>query len=303
MKVLIYCIGYFIFFGVLPFFFAGLIEKVKAFCSGRKGKPVWQPWYDFRKLMQKERVVSQTTSNIFQMTPLLTLAAIITAGLLIPVLGMNSPLSFSGDLVVFAYLLALARFFGILSALDTGSSFEGMGAAREINYGLLAEPSLFMLFGTLLLFTGDYSLHSFLFGKIGLNPGLPIVVGGVLVLLIMTLVEGCRLPFDDPNTHLELTMIHEVMVLDNSGPDLAVYSYSSYLKMTLFANLIACLILGRVNSSAPAILATLTIVVLVAITIGIIESIMARLRLQKTPQLLLNSFGLGLILFIFFMLN
>lgn len=303
MRIFCYLILYPIFFLVLPFYFAGLVEKVKAIWAGRKGKPVFQPWFDFQKLMGKGQVISDTTSWLFQLAPLGVAGAVLIAAFLTPLGGFDSPLSFSGDIVVFSYLLALSRFLAILSALDTGSSFEGMGAARETSYGMLAEPALFIFFGALVLFSGNVSFTGLLHTFTASSMQLPLAVGSSIILFILLLVEGCRIPFDDPNTHLELTMIHEVMVLDNSGPDLAIYNYSSYLKMTVFANLIAVLVLTLLVPFWMAVVLSVPVISLVAIIVGTVESVMARLRLQNIPQLLLGTSGLALILFILIMLG
>lgn len=303
MRIFCYLILYPIFFLILPFYFAGLIEKVKSIWAGRKGKPLFQPLYDFQKLIGKGQVISSTTSWLFQFAPLGVLGAVLVAAFLTPLGGFASPLSFTGDIVVFSYLLGLSRFLSILSALDTGSSFEGMGAARESSYGMLVEPALFIFFGALVLFSGNVSFTGLPHLAVGPAPQLPLAVGSSVILFILLLVEGCRVPFDDPNTHLELTMIHEVMALDNSGPDLAIYNYSSYLKMTVFANLIAVLVLTPLVPFWTSVLLSIPVISLVAIIAGIVESVMARLRLQNIPQLLLGTSGLALILFIFIMLG
>lgn len=298
MGVIFSILFYALFFLVLPFYLGGLIEKVKALMAGRKGRPLFQPYHDCLKLLRKSAVKSTTASPVSDWAPVVSLAAVITAGLLIPLAGRRVLPGFPGDFVLFLYLLALARFALILNAWDVGSSFEGMGAAREALYGLLAEPIFFVLLGTLTLMTGDASFAGWQeIIRHASQLGIPLVLGGGFLLFVLLLTEGCRVPFDDPNTHLELTMVHEVMILDNSGPDLALLIYGGYLKITIWASLIAGIFV-KVNSIWPALGVYLAMVSCVAVLVGLVESVMARLRLQIVPQLLLAVTGLALVLFI-----
>jgi len=293
-SVLLYSLS----FLVVPFYLAGLSEKTKAFMAGRKGKPLFQLFHDFVKLLRKSEVKSITASALSGWAPLVSLAAVVTAGLLVPIAGRRAWPGFTGDFVLFAYLLALARFVMILNALDAGSSFEAMGAAREAAYGLLGEPILFTLLGSLTLLSGDASFAGW--PHTGGNPSafsVPIAAGGVFFLFVLLLTEGCRVPFDDPNTHLELTMIHEVMILDNSGPDLAFLLYGGLLKMGIFASLIAGLFSAPSDPWA-ALGLYLAIISGVGVLTGLVESVMARFRLQIVPQMLLGVAGLALVLFV-----
>ncbi len=205
---------------VMPPLLLGVIGKTKAAFAGRVGAPFLQPYYDILRLLQKGTVFSTTTTWVFRAGPIVALATTAVAALLIPFGAHPSPISFDGDMILYAYLFALGRFFTMAAALDTGSSFEGMGSAREATYSCLAEPTLFFALITLSRLSGSYSLSGMLvnisFG-VWLHTGaaLLLLVGGMFIVL---LAENCRIPFDDPNTHLELTMIHEVMVLDHSGP-------------------------------------------------------------------------------------
>jgi formate hydrogenlyase subunit 4 len=272
----------------------GIINKTKAFVAGRAGPPLLQPYYDLRRLLCKGAVYSRTTTVIFRAGPILSLAALILAVLIVPFGSVAAPLSFSGDIILFAYLLGLARFVTILSALDTGSSFEGMGASREAWYSALAEPVLFLGLAALARNMppgGRLSLT-------GIHEGVasaawPIVLTQPLVgvaLLVVFLCENCRIPVDDPNTHLELTMIHEVMILDHSGPDLAFILYGACLKLWVLGALILGLAVpwrtGRVLLDFP--LACIGMALL-AVLVGVIESTMARLRLLRVPQLLVSA--------------
>lgn len=253
---------------VLPFLFIGVINKTKAIISGRKGASIFQPYFDFFKLIKKGLVISETTSFIFQMAPSINLACLIMAAVLICIF------HFQGDFILFAYVLALGKFFSIIAAMDTGSSFEGMGASREASYTSLVEPAFFIIISSICAIGQVFSFESL--SKIlsfSHKIWLLIVVLAVIAIFLMMLIEGSRTPIDDPTTHLELTMIHEAMVLDNSGVDLGIILYSNALKMLLFTGLIASLL-------APhSILGTIIVVLAVAVIIGFIESVSARLRL------------------------
>ncbi len=270
-----------------PLFFLGIINKTKAVIGGRKGASVFQPFYDFMKLMRKGEVISNTTSFIFSLAPIMILSSLLFAYIFIPVSG-NSIMSFEGDFVLFAYLLGFSKFFMVISALDTGSSFEGMGASREVTFTSILEPGFFIIMGSVAFIIGLKSfndIHNLL-----LVPGhliLLIITLVVIALFIMMIVEGCRVPADDPNTHLELTMIHEVMVLDNSGPDFGFILYSSGLKMFLISSIIALFITPFGYNLYVGYLMYFAIVIASAIVIGIIESIMARVRMSHVLEFVL----------------
>jgi formate hydrogenlyase subunit 4 len=222
----------------------------------------------------------------------LGLAAVATAGLMLAVAGEPALISFTGDFVLFAYLLGLARFATALAALDTGSSFEGMGAAREVTFSSLAEPALFLCLVVLARATGALSLSRML-GE-GLSEAWstsgPALVLTALALFVVALAENSRIPVDDPNTHLELTMIHEVMVLDHSGPDLAFILYGASLKLFLFGALVVRLTLGfRFQSPWLALVSFLGGMVAFAVLVGTVESSMARLRMSRVPQMLVGA--------------
>lgn len=288
---------------LLPPLLIGIINKVKAFFAGRNGPPVLQLYYDLAKLWRKGAVFSTSTTWVFRLGPVAAVVTALGAALLLPLAGLAPPLSFHGDAILFAYLLALGRFCTVLSALDTGSAFEGMGASREVSYSCLAEPALFLGLAALaMLVPGDLSLS----GLLGAAPlGWERSGGAMLLVLaawwVVALVENCRIPFDDPNTHLELTMIHEVMVLDHSGPPLALILYGAALKLLVLSGLIVGLCLPRGASLAASFLLALGGLVAVAVTIGVVESVMARFRLLRVPQMLvgaglLATFGVLLLL-------
>jgi formate hydrogenlyase subunit 4 len=276
----------------MPPLLLGVIGKTKAAFAGRVGAPFLQPYHDLLKLFRKGSVFSPTTTWLFRAGPLVTLAATLTASLLIPLGSHGSPVSFRGDMVLFAYLFGLARFFTTTAAMDTGSSFEGMGAAREVTFACLAEPTLFFALLTLARMSGSLSLS----GMLGnLSPGVWFGAGATMLLLvgalfIVLLAENCRIPFDDPTTHLELTMIHEVMVLDHSGPALGIILYGASMKLFVLGALFVRIALPFTTGSPLGDwLLFMAAMLLLAVAIGTVESVMARLRLLRVPQLLVAS--------------
>jgi formate hydrogenlyase subunit 4 len=276
----------------------GVINRVKALFGGRKGKPLLQLYFDLAKLVRKGAVYSTTSTWIFKAGPLVGLAALVLALAFLPFAGVDALCSFPGDVFLFAYLLGLARFCTMLAALDTGSSFEGMGAAREALFSALAEPALVLAFLVFISRSGSLTLSAMLKSPANMDwtlhgPSLLLIAAALFLVLLS---ENCRIPFDDPNTHLELTMIHEVMVLDHSGPDLAFILYGASLKLWIFAALL-------VNAVAPwgvasdwlDGLAGLACVFLVAVAVGVMESIMARYRLPQVPKALTVAGALALL--------
>lgn len=277
---------------IMPPLLLGVIGKTKAAFAGRVGAPILQPYYDILRLLRKGTVFSTTTTWIFRAGPVVALATTAVAALLIPFGAHQSPISFQGDMILYAYLFALGRFFTMAAALDTGSSFEGMGSAREATYSCLAEPTLFFALITLSRLSGSYSLSA-MFSNLGysvwLHSGaaLLLLVGGMFIVL---LAENCRIPFDDPNTHLELTMIHEVMVLDHSGPALAIIHYAAALKLFVLGAFFIHLAMPFTNGNAYLDWGIFIIsMLLLAVIIGTVESVMARLRLVRIPQLLVAA--------------
>jgi formate hydrogenlyase subunit 4 len=270
----------------------GVVAKTKAFFGGRIGAPFLQPYYDLAKLFRKGIVFSDTATWVFRAGPTVGLAVPILAALLIPFGGLAPPVSFSGDLILFVYLFGLSRFFTVASALDTGSSFEGMGAAREVTFSCLAEPTVFFAFIVLARLSGSLSLGG-MFGQ-NLREGWTMggsALGLILVcLFVILLVENCRIPFDDPNTHLELTMIHEVMVLDHSGPAFGMILYGAAMKLFVLGALVVRLALPWQTGSLPGDVALFIAgMLLLAVLIGVVESVMARLRLVRVPQMLIGT--------------
>ncbi len=277
---------------VFPPFLLGVINRTKAWFGGRTGAPLLQPYYDLVKLFRKGLVLSTTTTWIFRAAPAVTLATVLLAGLLIPLGRFDAPVSFTGDLILFAYLFGLARFFTTVAALDTGSAFEGMGAAREVTFACLSEPALFLALLVLAKISGSLMLADLLHGPPG---GFAPTVFAPLVLIaiglfIVLLAETCRIPVDDPNTHLELTMIHEVMVLDHSGPLLGMNLYAAAIKLfvlgSVLLHVVAPVQLATAWLNWPLFLLELTGL---AAIVGIVESIMARLQMRQVPYLLVGA--------------
>lgn len=266
--------------------FPGIINRTKAVFAGRKGVPLLQLYFDIFKLIKKEKIYSSTTSWLTRLFPIVSLFSIIAAMLFFP-LGFKSIFSFTGDIILIAYLFGLARFLMVLAALDTGSSFEGMGASREVSFAAFAEPSLFLIFAALAKKTQELSLAN-IYGTFTITPQAATLILTILVLFILLLVENCRIPIDDPNTHLELTMVHEVMVLDYSSADLAYIYYGSALKIWLFGELLTGIIPipGTVSWQIRE-LWHFGFMLILAIIIGIVESLIARIRIHQVFTLLI----------------
>lgn len=275
----------------------GIAVKTKSLLTGRRGPPVLQLYFDLWKLVRKGTVYSHTTTWAFRAGPIVLLASLLVATLFLPLDGRAAPIGFAGDLAAFAGLLALGRFALVLAGMDTGSSFEGMGASREVTIASFAEPTLFLCFIALVLATGDLSLGGMLGTPLAAawpQAGASLSLVG-MSLFALLLAENSRVPVDDPATHLELTMIHEVIVLDHSGPDLAVILYAGALKLTVFGVLVVSVFVPRAGlTGALAIVALFTGLALVAVAVGVVESVMARLRLSRVPQLLVGAAALAL---------
>lgn len=280
---------------LLPFLAPGVINRIKAWWGGRRGAPLLQPLWDARRLLRKQSVYSETTTAVFRLGPAVVMATTLAAALLAPMTPGSGILSFSNDVVVFAYTLGLGRLFLTLAALDTGSAFEGMGAAREATFSVFAEPALFLVLGTLGLFGGQATFAE-LMGPHGWQT-LPVKLLCAAVLMLLLLIEAARIPVDDPTTHLELTMIHEVMILDHSGPELAMLQYAAGLKMTIYMGLLAALLNPFPLTTQPwwSAAASLAIIGGAVASVGLIESLLARLRMRLIPQFALAASALGLV--------
>lgn len=282
----------------------GVATRTRAWLTGRRGSPVWQFYADVWKLLRRGIVYSRTTTAAFRLAPIAALATVIAAASIVPLDGRTSLLSFPGDILAFAYVLALGRFVLVLGALDTGSSFEGMGASREVTFAALVEFALFLALAALGVATRTASLSGMLGPALasqwtGAVPALTLIAAALFVLL---LAECSRSPVDDPTTHLELTMIHEVMILDHSGPDLGVIVYANTVKLSILGAVVARVAwpvarfgaLARLGALAGSILA-------VGVLVGVVEASTARVRLTKVPIVVasaaaLSALGLVLLL-------
>lgn len=281
----------------MPILLIGVINRSKSWWVGRRGPGLLQSAWDLRRLWAKRAVLSSTASALFRSGPYLVLVASLLAACMVPLLGRYAPLQFDYDFVVVAYTLGLGRLLLMLCALDVGSSFEGMGAAREASFSAYAEPALFLLLGTACAATGRSSFADVI-GSLHGSPMFPyLVLPLLLVLLILLQTEAARVPVDDPLTHLELTMVHEVMVLDHSGPELAALQYAAALKLTLYAGLMASLLnpFDPLLEPLAAVLASAALMLGVALAVGCVESLTARLPLRWVPAYVLLASGLGLV--------
>ncbi|MGV8042242.1 MAG: respiratory chain complex I subunit 1 family protein [Thermoanaerobaculaceae bacterium] len=277
---------------VLAPLLGGVINRVKAIFAGRRGQPLMQPYRDLGRLLHKGAVYSPTTTALFRLGPAVSVAAGIVALAVLPLGGSRAPVAFSGDFLLLLGLLAAARFCIVLAALDTGSAFEGMGASREVAFSALAEPAVLLAVGALVRATDVRSLSGAMGGvwESLWKPSMPAAVLVAAAIAVVLLCENARIPFDDPNTHLELTMIHEVMVLDHSGPDFGLVLYGGALKLWIFSALLAG-VLVPVRTGSPWLDATAAVggTFCVAVAVGVVESTMARLRLVRVPQLLVGA--------------
>jgi len=279
------------------FFFMGVVVRTKSIASGRRGPGIFQPMKDILRLLKKGSVYSKTTSLIFKIAPVAYLSSVLMAILMVP--HGNNPgfISFDGDFVMFAYVLAFGKFMIIISALDTGSSFEGMGASREALYSMLVEPAFFILMGSFALYTGHTSFFT-IFSTLHYGSYISYMLGALatFVFVLIAMIENSRMPVDDPKTHLELTMIHEVMVLDNSGFDLGLIQYTSYLKFAMYGAIISNFFIGVLPFwiSIPMFL---VVQFGFAIAVGVIESFMARFRMGHNPQFIFILTSVSMLIF------
>ncbi len=291
-------------------FLVGLIRKVKARLQLRRGASVFQPYADLAKLFRKQPVVSTTTSWIFTATPYIVFASTLAAGLLLPIFVSITPLDFAGNIIAVVYLLALGTFFLMLAGLDAGSAFGGMGSSREAIVASLTEPAMILSIFAIALTKGSTNLSTIVH-KTALLEGIATDPSPYLMalaaLLIVALAETGRVPVDNPATHLELTMIHEAMVLEYSGRYLALIEWAAGLKLAVFLSLIANVFApwGIATTLAPTamvigLMAYLLKISGLAVLIGILESMFAKLRLFRVTDLLGVAFILALLGLLFF---
>lgn len=284
---------------VAAVFFPGIIGMMKSLVVGRKMPSIFQPLFDVIRLFKKGSIYSTTTSFVFRLAPLVYFATVFASMLFLPIAGERGLLTFDNDLVFFAYMLALGKFFMIIAAMDTGSGFEGMGANREALYSMLVEPAFFITMGSLALFTGYTSFYD-LFTSVQINTDFSYIIGisGVYVLIFIAMVENSRLPVDDPRTHLELTMVHEVMVLDYSGFDLGLIHITSWIKFSIYTTLISNFLLPVDWPLGFQIACFFLIQAVVAVVMGLLESFRARNKLDKNPQWILMLSAIAIVTFL-----
>jgi formate hydrogenlyase subunit 4 len=276
--------------------FPGIILKVKAFFAGKQGPPLFIKYYTIMKLLRKASVYSTSTSFVFKLGPTVSFASALIVLLFFPFAGSPPLFSFHGDVIVLFYIMGVGRFFTVIAALDTASPFEGMGAAREVFFSTIAEVTIFTILILFYRLNGSLSFAEYFTGEhqISLmNASGALLLFVIVALFMVLLTENSRVPVDDPATHLELTMIHEVMILDHSGPDLALIELGSFYKLFFYSAFITHIIYpftfasGVVNGLIfYAILAS------IYVAIGITESIMARFKMNLVPQFILTSFAL-----------
>ncbi|MFA6979294.1 MAG: NADH-quinone oxidoreductase subunit H [Ignavibacteriaceae bacterium] len=277
--------------------FAGLVNKLKAIFTGRIGAPILQPYYDLQRLLRKETINAGSSSFISTISPVVNLVAVVIAAAMLPI-GLAHPvISFEGDIILFAYILGLARFFQILAAMDIGSSFEGMGAAREAAFAIFAEPIFFFTLGSIAFMSGLTSIYD-IYHSIRLDNVTYIIF--IIVCstsaFILAITECSRMPVDDPNTHLELTMIHEVMILDNSGVDLFLYQYSSYIKLFIYVILETSFFYPfGVKSYTVGIVIFVVVIAILSVTLAVVETITSRFKMKNIPQYLLFATAIGIL--------
>ncbi len=282
---------------IFPFIYVGMINTTKSLWSGKTPPHILQPFFDFIKLIRKGVVISNTTSFIFSISPVIIFTTTLLAAFIAPLAGYQNFISFNGDFILFAYLLALGKFFTIIMALDTGSAFSGMGASREALFGALIEPGFFIIMSNITSFTIDPTFKNVLsgmsFNSSYLNLLIIILCG--MGLFIMLIMEGYRVPIDDPMTHLELTMIHEAMLLDSSGFDLAIINYATAIKMVIFSGIIANMLLPFDVSTFVYYVIFFLVILILPIIIGTIETFMARYKMKNVPQFLMLLTSVALV--------
>lgn len=280
---------------LVPFLMMGIIKKTKAFWGGRKGVSLFQPLFDFIRLMKKDFVISTATSSVFVIAPVVCFCSVIFASAFVPLVNGITIVNVQAGFIIFAYLLGIGKFFSLIGAMDTGSSFEGMGASREACFTTIVEPAFFVILASIMLVTGNYTFSGVVnFITEAEGYGFLITVITVVSLMLMILIEGSRVPVDDPATHLELTMIHEVMILDNSASDLALLTWGNSIKMLLLSSIIINLILPPDLALLPALGLYLLLIFIISVTIGTVESAMARIRMSRVFEFVfvMNSLSL-----------
>jgi formate hydrogenlyase subunit 4 len=281
-------------------FFPGIILRTRSIVSGRKGPGIFQPVQDIRVLFRKGAVYSTTTGWVFKAAPIIGLAAMLSVLTVVPFANMPALIPFQADFVYFSYMLALGKFFMIIGALDTGSSFEGMGANREALFSMLVEPAFLVLMGTFAMLTG-FTSFSDMFTAFHVSGNPIITVFGLIgfyLLVQIAMIENSRMPVDDPKTHLELTMVHEVMILDYSGFDKALIHITTAIKFAVYGSLICSSLVPAEWNPGFQILLFFSVQSLFAMIVGIGESFRARNKMQKNAQFILTLTAVAMLAFL-----
>ena len=278
--------------------FVSVVKKVKAWTQGRQGPSVFQTYYTIAKLLKKEVIYSPDASRISRVTPWVCMVAILVASLFVPLVYVTAPVGGIGNIILFLYLLVLARFFMALAGLDAGSTFGGMGSSREMSIAAVIEPTTIIVFAALAFVFK--SLNIIDMAGIAATTGTPVTPVLILLgisLFIILIVETARIPVDNPETHLELTMIHEGMILEQSGKNLALMGYSAAIKQVVLMALLINLVIpwGIATTLAPAALAAAAVLfvakgLVLALVIGLFESSMAKMRFFRLPGLFVMAF-------------
>jgi formate hydrogenlyase subunit 4 len=282
----------------------GFVRKVKARLLRRRGPPLLQPYRDLLRLLQKEVVLADSASWLFRVVPYLVFAAIWVAAALVPTFATGLLFSWSADLIAITALLGSARFFLALAGLDVGTSFGGIGSSREVMIASLAEPAMIMIIFTLALLAGTTELSQIAAFMLERNVGLRVSLGLALVALIMVAIaENARIPVDNPATHLELTMVHEAMVLEYSGRHLAMIELAAALKLLLYVSLLGCVFLpwgmaaagGGLAAYGLGIAAYVGKLAVGGFLLAVFETAIAKMRVFRVPQFLGAALMLGLL--------
>jgi formate hydrogenlyase subunit 4 len=283
-------------------FVVGLMRKVRARLEGRIGAPISQPWRDLRKLSRKQRMVSEHTSWVFSVAPIVLAASSLTIAAIVPSLSTVTALTQVGDLFTVAYLLLLGTVFLALAGLDTATAFGGMGASRAMTIAAISEPTILVSIFALSVTAGSSNLGAIVTTTLD-HPSSALSPESVLAfaaLVVVVVAETGRIPVDNPATHLELTMIHEAMTLDVSGPDLAIVELSAHVRMVVLFGLLANLFVpwGIATNAAPgpiviALVAVVAKIVCLGVAIAVAEVFLAKLRIFRVPELLAASFVLA----------
>lgn len=289
---------------VLSPLLTGLVRKVKARLQRRRGPSVLQPYRDLRRLLGKEAVIADNASWLFRVAPYFVFAATWVAAALVPTFAANLMFSWSGDLIAITALLGSARFALALAGMDIGTSFGGIGSSREMMIASLAEPAMLMIVFTVALIAGSTQLstiaETMLNGHVGLRVSLALAL---IALIIVAMAENGRVPVDNPATHLELTMVHEAMVLEYSGRHLAMIELAAALKLTLYIAMIACVFAplgmasgpGEIGADAIGAMAWLGKMAAGGVLLGVAETSVAKMRVFRVPNFLGAALMLGLL--------